>query len=115
VERTKVKAIESGNLEQGKAAHWKRTSHCNAGEDNEEWKPPQTTGWRPICACGPPSYKIPDYDPIPCTVLDPFAGSGTVGVVAAKLGREFVLMELNPEYAAMAEARLAQVQPRLLV
>lgn len=39
-------------------------------------------------------------------VLDPFAGSGTTGVVATALGRDFIGVELNPEYAAMAEARI---------
>jgi DNA modification methylase len=31
-------------------------------------------------------------------VLDPFAGSGTVGAAASKLGRRFVLFDINPEY-----------------
>jgi len=35
-------------------------------------------------------------------VLDPFAGSGTTGIVAARHGREFVGIELNPQYAQMA-------------
>jgi len=39
-------------------------------------------------------------------VLDPFTGSGTVGIVACRLGRRFVGCELNPEYVAMAEKRL---------
>lgn len=39
-------------------------------------------------------------------VLDPFAGSGTTGKVALHLGRRFVGIELNPEYAAMAERRI---------
>lgn len=39
-------------------------------------------------------------------VLDPFAGSGTTGVVARKMGRRFIGVELNPEYAAIAEHRL---------
>lgn len=34
-------------------------------------------------------------------VLDPFAGSGTVGAAAAKLGRRFVLFDINPEYVQM--------------
>lgn len=38
-------------------------------------------------------------------VLDPFAGSGTVGAVARRLGRDFVGIELNPEYAEMARRR----------
>ena len=38
------------------------------------------------------------------TVLDPFAGSGTTGIVAARHGRAFVGIELNPDYVQMAEA-----------
>lgn len=41
------------------------------------------------------------------TVLDPFGGAGTTGLVADRLGRSAVLIELNPEYAAMARARIA--------
>ena len=40
------------------------------------------------------------------TVLDPFGGSGTTGLVADRLKRNAVLIELNPEYAAMAERRV---------
>lgn len=39
-------------------------------------------------------------------VLDPFGGAGTVGMVADRLGRDAILIELNPEYAAMAERRI---------
>jgi DNA modification methylase len=42
------------------------------------------------------------------TVLDPFAGSGTVGAVAERLGRHSVLIELSPAYIRMAEERTAQ-------
>tara|TARA_R110002167_G_scaffold93122_2_gene249848 strand:+ start:43897 stop:44739 length:843 start_codon:yes stop_codon:yes gene_type:complete len=41
-------------------------------------------------------------------VLDPFAGSGTVGAVAKRHGRQFVGIELNPEYAALAAQRIEQ-------
>jgi site-specific DNA-methyltransferase (adenine-specific) len=44
-------------------------------------------------------------------VLDPFTGSGTVGVVALKHGRDFIGTELNPEYAAMAQARITDDGP----
>ena len=40
-------------------------------------------------------------------VLDPFMGSGTTGIVARKLGRKYVGVELNPEYLKMAERRIA--------
>lgn len=44
-------------------------------------------------------------------VLDPFGGSGTVGLVADRLQRDAVLIELNPEYAAMAERRVRGDSP----
>ncbi|MBE8594028.1 site-specific DNA-methyltransferase [Pseudomonas sp. MAFF 301449] len=40
-------------------------------------------------------------------VLDPFGGAGTTAVVAMQEGRKSILCELNPEYAAMAERRIA--------
>lgn len=40
------------------------------------------------------------------TVLDPFGGAGTTGLVADRLGRNAILIELNPEYAVMAERRI---------
>jgi len=46
-------------------------------------------------------------------ILDPFAGSGTVGVVALRHGRNFVGTELNPEYAVMARKRIQSDQPLL--
>lgn len=42
---------------------------------------------------------------VPCTVLDPFAGSGTVGEVCNSLGRRFLGIEIKPEYAALAQTR----------
>jgi len=41
------------------------------------------------------------------TVLDPFMGSGTTGVVAKRLRRNFVGVEINPEYLAMAQERIS--------
>ena len=58
-----------------------------------------TTGWGPTCECGP-------HDPEPCVVLDPFSGSGTTGVVAMRLGRDYTGLDLNPEYLELAMARL---------
>ncbi len=42
-------------------------------------------------------------------VLDPFGGSGTTGVVARSEGRRYTLIELNPEYVAIAEKQLGAV------
>lgn len=41
-------------------------------------------------------------------VLDPFMGAGTTGLVARKLNRNFVGIELNPEYIEIAESRLSK-------
>lgn len=40
-------------------------------------------------------------------VLDPFAGSGTTGAVARRLGRDFTGIEINPEYCKLAAGRIA--------
>ncbi len=47
-------------------------------------------------------------------VLDPFFGAGTTGYVATQQGRKYVGLELNPEYADIAEKRLLSVQAELL-
>ena len=57
-----------------------------------------TLGWQPGCKC---SAGLP----VPCTVLDPFGGSGTTGEVAASEGRKAILIELNPEYVKLAKNR----------
>ena len=44
-------------------------------------------------------------------VLDPFSGAGTVGVVATRLKRSYVGIELNPEYAAMSRRRIESDAP----
>jgi DNA modification methylase len=40
-------------------------------------------------------------------VLDPFGGAGTTGLVADRLGRNAILLELNPAYAEMARRRIS--------
>ena len=45
--------------------------------------------------------------------LDPFGGAGTTGLVADRHGRNAVLIELNPEYAAIAERRIKSDAPML--
>jgi DNA modification methylase len=76
------------------------------GNDHDNAFPQaMTTGWRPTCACKKAG------EPVPCVVFDPFTGSGTVGAVALRLGREFVGIELNPDYIALADARITAVAP----
>jgi DNA modification methylase len=45
------------------------------------------------------------------TILDPFAGAGTTGLVADRLGRNAVLIELNPAYAGMMRDRIVNDAP----
>jgi hypothetical protein len=88
-------------------------------------------GWRPTCKCyGTPEFpeypreasgeeldKIKEerlrlveiykqFDTVPCTVLDPFAGSGTVGEWCVRNNRDAILIELNPEYKQLIENRI---------
>lgn len=57
-----------------------------------------TEDFTPSCRCGVDEHE-------PSTVLDPFAGSGTTGVVAYNCGRKFVGIELNREYCDLAVER----------
>jgi hypothetical protein len=63
-----------------------------------------TRGWRPGCRC-------PVQQPVPCTVLDPCAGAGTTGLVADRLGRDALLIELNGGHAELARRRIAGDAP----
>ena len=65
----------------------------------------KTIGWLPSCQCS--------CDPVPAVVLDPFFGAGTTGLVAKKLGRHFIGIELNEAYIDMAQKRIAAVPNRL--
>jgi DNA modification methylase len=72
------------------------------GQEWARWKashPDVTLGFRPACAH--------DGDPVPCVVLDPFAGTGTVGAVAQRLSRRALLIDLNPDYLRQCLTRNA--------
>lgn len=65
-----------------------------------------TTGWQPTC-------KHTDAPVVPATVLDPFNGSGTTGLVVLELGRRYVGIELNPQYVELTRRRLMNELPLL--
>ena len=54
--------------------------------------------WQPSCTC--------NAETVPCTVLDPFGGSGTVAKVARDLNRDAILIEINPAYVEIARRKL---------
>lgn len=56
-------------------------------------------GWRSTCLCLTTETR-------PCVVLDPFLGSGTTLMVASRLGRDGVGVELNPAYVKLARDRI---------
>jgi DNA modification methylase len=58
-----------------------------------------TVGWEPGCDC---AARM-----VPATVLDPFFGAGTTGLVAEQLDRRWIGCELNPEYVEIARRRIA--------
>lgn len=64
----------------------------------------KTTGWKPTCEHDAPT--------VPCTVLDPFGGSGTTLAVAVENGRSGIGCELNPEYIKLAEERIAKAKAK---
>jgi DNA modification methylase len=72
-----------------------KTSVFRTGKSNIN----ATVGWKATCECNA-------GEPVPCMVMDVFAGSGTTGFVAVELNREYTLIELNPEYVKLAEERI---------
>ncbi len=77
-----------------------------SGQEQAAWKaahPDRMMGWRPSCG-----WVCSAGRNVPCTVLDPFLGSGTTAQVARRLGRRCIGIELNPEYAQLAARRLQQ-------
>lgn len=77
--------------------------------------------WRDVWPIGPEPFKEAHFATFPTeiprrailagsrpgdTVLDPFGGAGTTGLVADRLQRDAILVELNPQYAEMARRRI---------
>lgn len=93
--------------------NWQPTAHTQkhdgaiyrpniGGGVGNDTRPRRDLGWHPTCACGPEAGRRP------CVILDPFAGSGTVPLVAQELGRVGFGVDLKPDYLVMAQRRTAQ-------
>ena len=63
----------------------------------------RTLGFSPACNCGETARTS-------STVLDPFNGAGTTGVVAIQHGRRYIGIELNPDYLEMARKRIQETR-----
>ncbi len=101
---TERKQVNPGNRQTNGPRSVERR-HETAGFEQRLETQVETLGWQATCEH--------DAEPVPCTVLDPFGGAGTVGLVASRLGRDAILIELNPEYAEMAERRIHGDAPLL--
>ena len=91
----KEKSFGSGSGKSGNPISGKNGDQMQGGGDTGDvHKGPilatVTTGWSPQCECNAPI--------IPQIVLDPFGGSGTTSIVARRLGRDFITVELNQKY-----------------
>jgi len=65
-----------------------------------------TLGFEKLCGCT-------THDVAPCTVLDPFGGSGTVGLVADQLQRHAILIDIDERNRGMSERRVMSDAPLL--
>lgn len=98
----------------------------HATKSGNVWVPSDTRNKRDVWTIPTKPYKgahfavMPEALVEPCilagssagdTVLDPFTGSGTVGMVALRHNRNFVGTELNPEYAELAVNRIYNDAP----
>lgn len=61
----------------------------------------QTLGWKASCNCNA-------GEPVPAVVLDPYIGAGTTAVVAERLGRNWLGIELNAAYVAIGGRRIGK-------
>lgn len=75
-----------------------------ARTNGRTWRERVEIGWTPSCRCSA-------ADPIPALTLDPFAGSGTTGLVALRHNRRFLGLDLNPTYVRMARQRIVADAP----
>lgn len=80
-------------------ARWKLQNASDVKRRILEGMKEYISHWEPGCTC--------NADTVPCTVLDPFAGSGTVGKVAQQLGRNAILIELNTDYIELIRERIS--------
>lgn len=96
VKTDKVASNHNGSLfGHGKTGAREGGEHTQSGERFIS----KTMGWQPACKCG-------CEEVVPCLVLDPFSGTGTVGEVCAQHNRSYVGNELNPQYIKLQQARV---------
>jgi DNA modification methylase len=132
VERRSVERFELApddpRYRPGRYDEAKRAGIYGGGNNGQRFTDTATRGWEPTCSCNgefvlvpvedsddPPVRVYRPYIPLevhpvrPCVVLDPFLGSGTTCLVARRLGRHAVGVELKADYLKLAAKRLQQL------
>lgn len=85
----------------------KQGIRTNAPRENEDVKTPTRTNNHPtVKPIALMEYLVNLVSKEGAIILDPFAGSGSTGLACKNLGREFILIERDPEYVKIIEARL---------
>lgn len=96
------------------SGHWDKAFHPKGRNKRTVWSVPlgkyreahfAVFPERLIEPCIKAGSKVGDL------VLDPFSGAATTGLVAGKLGRRYVGIEINPDYASLSRDRLDNLQP----
>jgi site-specific DNA-methyltransferase (adenine-specific) len=107
--KRKMELTEHGKKVLGKGWHDHDHSEVRLHRGQESGVPALKTalrkqvGWEPSC-------EHTGFERTPATVLDPYAGSGTSGLVALRLGRSFVGIELNPKWYDLARKKMLRGQ-----
>jgi len=107
-----TRTFESGSGKSGNSPIGKNGKNLQGGGETKDIRRGpvccnNTLGWNASCSCE-------NAEIVPCTVFDPFTGSGTTAVVALENGRSYIGTELNQEYIKIAEARIRDDIPATL-
>lgn len=121
IKEPSVSNVGNAKIRFGGNKYGDSTDPKHATKSGNVWEPSETRNKRDVWNIPTKPFKgahfavMPEALVEPCIlagsregdlVLDPFAGSGTVGVVAKRYNRDFVGVELNPEYAQIAKERI---------
>lgn len=104
VTRQAREKLDCGNMDS------RGVTRTTAGLKNAARTERKSLGWRPGCRC----FQDDLHYVVPCRVLDPFGGTGTTGAVAADMGRDATLIELNPDSVEIIENRISNQHISLL-
>lgn len=96
--------VQNGIAPENRAGGTRMRDPTGGGGNALAARPILGVAWVQSCSC-------PISPPVPATVLDPFSGSGTVGMVSLRVGRHYVGLDLNESYLSLAEARIIGAAP----